>query len=126
MGGARRRAGRDGLSLPHGYHERDAVAGPVRKEQRGTDTKVTAPSQVKQSVDVGGGLPPLVPQGRCAKRAARVGGPAVLAAQMPVSKHHRRERKSLGLATETTATIEKEQRAAVAHAKSGVLTREGL
>jgi len=33
-------------------------------------------------------------------------GPAVLAAQMSASKHRHRERKSLGLATESTATIE--------------------
>jgi hypothetical protein len=34
IGGARRRAGRDSLSLPHGYHERGAVAGCVRHQQR--------------------------------------------------------------------------------------------
>jgi hypothetical protein len=34
MGGARRRAGRGSLSLPHGYHARGAVAGCVRKRQR--------------------------------------------------------------------------------------------
>jgi len=32
MGGARRRAGRDSLSLPHGYHESGAVAGCVRHQ----------------------------------------------------------------------------------------------
>ncbi len=34
IGGARRGAGRDSLSLPHGYHERCAVAGCVRFQQR--------------------------------------------------------------------------------------------
>jgi hypothetical protein len=34
MGGARRRAHRDSLSLPHGYHERGAVVVCVREQKR--------------------------------------------------------------------------------------------
>jgi len=62
MGGARRRADRDSLSLPHGHHERAAVAGCVRK--RPCCERKRHPRSWPLSIERSGAFPAAAPEGR--------------------------------------------------------------